>query len=249
MRTRLPLLLAILMVMAVAGPAPALVADLSDAKVLTGRGAAVDLLDLSADVIQSDNVTYHGTIPIDAPGVGGVVVEREDGRFFAVTGLKGVTIYDISDPALPSPVGVFPFPHSQNEDVNVSEDGTRLIIAADGSLALPVNPVTTGIHVIDITDIAAPALLASSSELVRGEGAGRGAGEHTAECALPDCTVIYGSSGRIYEVDEEAGVVADTGSVWNEYVDPATGEAGTASGRHALDLDETGLLVADSRPA
>ena len=244
MRTRLPLILAVLLVMALAGPAPALMPELKPSE----TGTPVELLDLSADVIQSDNVTYHGTIPIDSPGVGGAVVEREDGRYFVVTGLKGLSIYDISDPALPALVSTFPFPHSQNEDVNVSQDGTRAIIAADGSLALPVNPVTTGVHVIDISDVAAPALLASSSQLVRGEGTGRGAGEHTSECALADCSVIYGSSGRIYEVDEEAGVVADTGQVWNEYIDPATGESGTSGGRHALDLDESGLLVADSTP-
>jgi hypothetical protein len=156
----LPVLLAVLLAGVLAAPASAI--DLLRA----APPQAVDLLDLSADVIMSDNVEYVGTIPIDSPGVGGQVVVRDDldgARFFYATGAKGLSVYDITDPESPEPVAVFPFPHAQNEDVKVSDDGTRVLIAADGAIAVPVNPVTTGIHLIDVTDPASPELIASSS--------------------------------------------------------------------------------------
>jgi hypothetical protein len=238
-------LLATLLLGALAAPAPAL--DLVER-----QAAAVELLDLSADVIQSDNVEYLGTIPIDAPGVGGQVVVRDDlggDRYFYATGAKGLSIYDITDPELPLLVTTFPFPHAQNEDVKVSDDGKRVLIAADGAIAVPVNPVTTGVHLIDVTNPAAPAMIASSSDLVMRRGTARGAGEHTAECAVADCSVVYGSSGRIYELALAAGRLTAIPNVsWREYTDPATGESGTTSSPHALNRDETGLLISDSTP-
>ena len=191
--------------------------------------------------ISSDNVTYHGTIPLDSPGVGGEVVNHRNGkRYFYATGLKGLSIYDISDPALPLPVSVTPFPHSQNEDLKVSVDGTRAVISADGSLLVPVAPATTGIHVFDTSNPALPALIASSNPRVLGTGTGGPvAGEHTAECADTDCTVIYGSSGRIYDASEPA--ITEVGR-WNIVDETAVG------GRHALRRDTSGLLVSDSSP-
>lgn len=255
MRTRLPLLLALLMVMALAGPAPALVPDLSGAlpetsTTATDGGAAVDLLDLSADVITSDNVTYHGTIPIDSPGVGGEVVVREDldQTLFYATGAKGLSIYDVSDPALPLLVSTFPFPHAQNEDVRTSADGTMVMIAADGSILVPIAPQSTGITLIDVTDPTAPEIVASSNDLVMGRGTALGTSEHTAECAVDDCSVIYGRTGRIYEVDFEAGTVTAIERRWNDFVDPATGAVETTSQIHALDRDDSGLVIADSTP-
>ena len=71
----------------------------------------------------SGNVTYVGTIPLDSPGVGGRMLKVGDQMRFYVTGLKGLTIYDVTNPALPSVLGVFPYYHAQNEDVDVSDDG------------------------------------------------------------------------------------------------------------------------------
>ena len=99
MRARLVVLLALLLLGSVAVPAGAIDA-LSAVRDETGP---VDLLQLDQRVLTSDNVTYHGTIPIDSPGVGGEVVHRADldKTFFYATGAKGLSIYDITDPALP----------------------------------------------------------------------------------------------------------------------------------------------------
>jgi hypothetical protein len=252
-RSRLILLLAVVMVMGLAGPAPALMPDLRDSDVsspMSADGQAVDLLDLSAEVISSDNVTYHGTIPIDSPGVGGEVVVREDldRTFFYATGAKGLSIYDVSAPAMPMLVSTFPFPHAQNEDVRTSSDGTIVMIAADGAILVPIAPQSTGITLIDVTDPSAPAIVASSNDLVMGRGTNRGISEHTAECAVDDCSVIYGRTGRIYEADLTAGTVTPIERRWNVFIDPQTGEERSTSQIHALDRDASGLVIADSTP-
>lgn len=200
------------------------------------------VVQLAAEVITSPNVEYLGTIPIDSPGVGGAVVEEHGvtgQRLFYATGLKGMTVYDISDPALPMPIGFLPFHHAQNEDLSISTDGTRAVISADGSILVPVAPLTTGIHVVDVSDPTAPELVASISE-----------SNHTAECADADCNWIYGSStAGIYDATraDEGIITRVEGRNYNEYVD-ASGNAATAGGRHASNLDESGLLTTDSSP-
>lgn len=201
--------------------------------------------DLGSGPISSDNVTYHGTIPIDSPGVGGEVVVRPDldnTKYFYVTGAKGLSIYDVSDPAIPVLAGHLPFAHAQNEDLKVSDDGKTAVIAADGAIAVPVNPVTTGITVIDVSNPTLPRIVASSNDRVMGRGTAAGIAEHTAECANADCSVIYGRTGRTYKVDARLGRVDEIGR-WNIGVD-----GGNIGGIHALNRDETGLIIADSNP-
>jgi hypothetical protein len=194
--------------------------------------------------VTSPNVTYVGTVPFDVPGVGGEVVDRPDlgGRYFYATGAYGLSIYDVGDPANPARVGYLPFPHSQNEDLKVSDDGTRAVIAADGSLPFSPNYVTTGIHIVDTTDVTAPVIVGSTSPLVRGSGAGTGTAEHTVACADAGCTFLYGSTtGSIYDATDPADIrVVGT---WNRDRDGAT-----VGSRHALNRDASGLLVSDSTP-
>ncbi|AXV05614.1 hypothetical protein DVS28_a0913 [Euzebya pacifica] len=246
MRARLVVLLALLLLGSVAVPAGAIDA-LSAVRDETGP---VDLLQLDQRVLTSDNVTYHGTIPIDSPGVGGEVVHRADldKTFFYATGAKGLSIYDITDPALPILVSTFPFWHAQNEDVRTSADGTMVMISADGSILVPIAPLTVGITLIDVTDPALPEIVASSNDLVMGRGTNRGIAEHTSECAVDDCSVIYGRTGRIYTVDFDAGTITPIERRWNQFLDPTTGSVRETSQIHALDRDESGLVIADSTP-
>jgi hypothetical protein len=191
--------------------------------------------------LASDNVTWHGTIPLDAPGVGGEVVERDGETYFYVTGAYGLSIYDTSDPALPTLVGHLAFPHSQNEDLKVSEDGTRAVLAADGSLPYSPNYVTTGVHVIDTTDVTDPVLVGSTSAIARAEGPGTGRSEHTVACADAACDYVYGSSsGDIYDLTDPANITVV--GKWNVLPD------GKSLGSHALNRDATGLLISDSNP-
>ena len=201
-------------------------------------------LDTDVPPLTSSNVTYHGTIPLDSPGVGGEVVNHRNGkRYFYASGLKGFSIFDITMPNVPVLVSFTPFAHAQNEDLKVSDDGTRTVIAADGSLLVPVNPVTTGITIFDTSDPLLPKLIGSTSARLNGTGTAAGTSEHTAECADPGCTVIYGRTGRIYDA-RNLPVITDTGTRWN--IVPSTGEATTQA--HALNRDDTGLIVADTTP-
>ena len=173
----------------------------------------------------SPNVEYVATLPLDSPGVGGRVVKVGKQVRFYVTGLKGLTIYDVTDPALPRVLGVFPFPHSQNEDVDVSDNGKRVIISADGALLLPIMPLTRGVHVIDTSDPTSPKLLGSIEEP-----------NHTSTCADTRCRWIYGSSGSIYDARKPAKI-KNVGR-WH----PTSGRA------HDLHRDATGLVISDSTP-
>ena len=226
---------------------PALIAALLLGGSLLPATATADQLvvkqDLGSGPISTDNVTYHGTIPIDSPGVGGEVVVRPDlgnKKFFYATGLKGLSIYDVTNPERPVPAGHFPFAHAQNEDVKVSDDGRTVVIAADGALLVGINPVTTGITVIDVTNPALPRLVASSNDRVMGRGTAAGLAEHTAECADATCSVIYGRTGRIYKVDARLGRVDPVGT-WTRDLNGVN-----VSGIHALNRDESGLIISDS---
>jgi len=194
----------------------------------------------------SPNVTYVGTIPLDSPGVGGKVVKVGDQTRFYVTGLKGISIYDVSDPALPVPLGHLPFPHSQNEDVDVSADGSRLVIAADGSLLLPVAPHSTGIHVFDTSNPAVITYLGSSPLVNKPHDAFptnvQRRAEHTATCADEKCEWIYGRTGTIYDATDPADI--KIAGDWR----PADGDPARPTQIHALIRDEAGLVIADSTP-
>ena len=189
--------------------------------------SAVELKEIGpgAGGFVSENVSYVGTIPLDSPGVGGRVLKVGKQVRFYVTGLKGLTIYDVTDPALPIPLGTFPYPHAQNEDVDVSDDGKRVIISADGALLVPIFPHSRGIHVIDTSNPAMPKLLGSISE-----------SNHTTTCADSKCKWLYGSSGNIYDARDPANI-KNVGR-WK----PLEG------GGHDLNRDATGLLVSDTSP-
>jgi hypothetical protein len=203
------------------------------------RGSGVVAPGVSSPPLTSPNVTYHGTIPIDSPAVGGEVVNHIDGnRYFYVTGLKGLSIYDISDPEVPLLVSFTPYYHSQNEDLKVSVDGTRAIISADGALLLPISPATVGITVIDTSDPAAPVIQGRNPT-----------SNHTSECADPKCEWIYGSSGGIFDARDPMNIVrvtipgTSTNRNWN------INRFGTSIGSgHALRRDESGLVISDSNP-
>ena len=214
---------------------------------------ATGLSQAAAAGLSSDNVEYVTTIPIDSPGVSAKVRNHLDTPLLFASGIKGISIYDISDPAAPTPVGFQPLPHSQNEDVQVSEGGDRVVIAADGGLPVP-NPVTEGLHVIDTSDPENPQWAAWLR-------ADEGGSNHTAACADADCDWIYGSSGGIFEVVEEDG---ETGIVevgeWfpvAEQIDEDDKDHEPLTGSHALNRSvhpdpATGepveVLISDSTP-
>ena len=176
----------------------------------------------------SDNVTYVATVPIEAIGARYLVVNNQP-RFY-VTGVGGLVIYDVSNPAVPVPLGSLALPHFQNEDVDVSDDGSRVIISTDTAAVRSTgasSPGTgNGIHVIDTSNPANPRLVGFAA-----------VSNHTTTCADPKCEWLYGSGGRIIDARNPAAPV-DTGKTWK----PSGG------GGHALNRDASGLLISDSSP-
>ncbi len=173
--------------------------------------------------IRSENVLYLGTIP-ETPGIGGRVLKVGNQTRFYMTGAQGLSIYDVTIPIAPVLLGKLPLPHFQNEDVDVSDDGRRVIISSDTFAVAPstTSPASNGIRIIDTSNPALPTPVGFIAQ-----------GNHTTTCADPKCEWLYGSGGGIYDARNPSAVVR-------------VGSGPT--GGHAFNRDATGLLVSDSNP-
>jgi hypothetical protein len=146
----------------------------------------------------SSNVTPLATLPVPHP----IGARFRDG-FMYVTTTEGLTVYDVSKPELPVPVGALPLPHFENEDVDLG--GNILLVSNDPSEGVGV------LYVIDISDPRRPTL---KSAMPNGfietgvpgifgfeEPQEKGIG-HTASC-IQSCRFAYlaGTAGGIQIVD------------------------------------------------
>jgi hypothetical protein len=178
----------------------------------------------------SPNVSWVAHIPLDAPGVGARVVDVTDPLLgprtrLYVTGSTGLSIYDVTDPAIPIPLGHLALPHWENEDVSVSEDGSRVIIAGD---------ITGPGFVIDATVPQAPHIVSILAN-----------GEHTVTCGDPACDFIYGESGWIFDLRQPPYAIRMVD--WLTELERQGGVEVT-SGPHDLNRDEAGVFVSDTNP-
>jgi hypothetical protein len=142
-----------------------------------------------------------------------------------MTGSQGLYVFDLSDPARPMPIGFYHLPHFQNEDVDVADDGSRVVISTDTAGADRNGSTSNGIHVLDtsdLSDIRRVGFIAQSN--------------HTTTCADPACEWLYGSNGRIYDATDPAAI--EHVGQWNT----------SGSGAHALNRDESGLMISDTNP-
>src|SRR3954451_9417283 len=73
--------------------------------------------------LSSDNVSLVTTIPGTYAGM------RIVGRKAFATGWDGITEFDISNPAQPTPAAFLPLPHFENEDVD--SDGKIVLVSND----------------------------------------------------------------------------------------------------------------------
>lgn len=197
--------------------------------------------------VTSDNVSLVCTIPLDAPGNAGHI-QTVDGRTsLYVSSRKGISIYDVTDPAATELLGHLPFPHWQNEDASVADDGSRMIVAVDGGLPLP-DVVATGLWVFDTSDPSDIQLVGVHPDA-----------PHTASCAEPTCAYLYASNGRIYDASgattpiplAEGIAAARHGEAIGiehvgEFARDSSGEP--VRSLHAVHRDASGLITTDSRP-
>jgi hypothetical protein len=132
--------------------------------------------------LTSPNVSYVATIPLDAGAATGA---RLIGKHLYVSGSKSFTIYDVSDPTLPTPLSVTPvglnFP-SEDVDTNGS-----ILLVNDEQLA------SGALQVWDVRDKALPVRLATVPDMR----------DHTFTCVLK-CAWAYGSRGSIVDLRNPA---------------------------------------------
>ena len=161
----------------------------ADTGVASTRGGVPALQRPNIPVLTSENIDYVGYLPLDVPAPSGRYLEVDGERLFYVWGMKGLSIYNVDQPEWPLLIGHLPLPASQNEDVQVSADGSRVLVAADGGSSTPV-PGTTGLHVIDTADPRNPEWVAWF----------RAGINHTVHCADDTCEWVYGNRGDIYRI-------------------------------------------------
>ena len=125
-----------------------------------------------------------------------VISAHFDGDKMFVSTLRGLSVYDIADPAAPQLIGVLPLPHFENEDVDMDLGRDFVLISNDPtegkgilyviSVADPANPQLIGQMDTGITDLV---IDPTFGFLPPNYGTG-----HTASCvAVPpvDCRYVY----------------------------------------------------------
>ncbi|HEV7886621.1 MAG TPA: hypothetical protein VGO92_03615 [Acidimicrobiales bacterium] len=192
------------------------------------------LADPALGGFMSSNVHWVAHLPIDSPGVGGRVVHVGDQVRFYVTGAKGLTIYDVTNPAQPAVLGIAALPHFENEDVAVSADGNWVFVAHDANFQLLDNAYAFT-YVIDARNVTLP-LLASRIPY----------GTHIASCADDDCNYLYGSEGWTFDLRDKANPVQVVPG-WVSYLN-GQGAALRTSALHDVNRDDAGYFITDSTP-
>ena len=110
---------------------------------------------------------------------------------YATGWASGLTVFDISTPEQPVPVGALPLPHFENEDVDLC--GTTLIITNDRA----EEDLGAVLYSIDVSDPTLPVL---AGVLPLGlTGSGRGPG-HIANFVTADCSQVWVDGGDDVEV-------------------------------------------------
>ena len=203
----------------------AALAALVAAFVPSGQAAskvATVFLDPGPGGFTSSNVTYVASLPTGA-GVSARVVTVKGQRRLYLSSAHSLTIYDITDPSLPVPMGVLPIYNWENEDIAVSKDGATTILTEFTD--------TFYLHVIDTSNPNAPH---PAGSLIMD-------GSHTAECADVHCNYLFASNGKTYDIRDRANPKAlPQAKWWSTMV--------RAGGAHALHQDAAGYWIADETP-
>jgi LVIVD repeat-containing protein len=190
---------------------------------------ATQFLDPGPGGFTSSNVTYVASIPTGA-GVSAREVTVKGQRRLYVSSAHSLTIYDITNPALPVPLGALPIYNWENEDIAVSKDGaTTILTEFESSFYL---------HVIDTSDPTTP-MLAGTLEFD---------GSHTVECADVHCNYLFASNGKTYDISDKGGPLALSRTPVALPKDKWWSTELGVSGGHALHQDAAGVWIADETP-
>ena len=209
---------------ALLGAAAALVAVFAPTGSATApahHGAAV-WVDPGPGGFTSSNVSYVASIPTGA-GVSARVVTVGAQRRLYVSSAHSLVIYDITNPALPLPLGVLPIYNWENEDIAVSKDGATTILTEFES--------TFYLHVVDTSNPRLPVL--KGSHVLDGS--------HTVECADPHCNYLFASTGETWDITDRTNPnPVPAAQSWGAQVG--------VDGSHHVHQDAAGYWIADSSP-
>ncbi|MPZ71857.1 MAG: hypothetical protein GEU74_01285 [Nitriliruptorales bacterium] len=182
-------------------------------------------LDPGAGYFTSPNLEYIGTLRNDAPGVGARVLTVDGQKRLYMTGVRGLSIYDVDDPAQPQLLGHLEIPHWENEDVTVSRDGRTVLMSEF---------MGTYMHVVEVRDLPNGLLLPVIVGFTEGPSG------HIVDCVDDGCDWVYGSEGVIIDLRDKTNPVV-TDRNWARL-------NGLPTNGHNLQFDDTGLLWTDTTP-
>ena len=144
---------------------------------------------------KSDNVTWKATLAEPS-----VVSSRfsADGTKMYVSTLRGLSIYDVTDPEAPVRLGLLALPHFENEDVDLSVGSDFVLISNDPSEGKGI------LYVVSVADPALPAIIGQmdtgTADLGLDFGVLNYGTGHTASCVegpLDDCQYAYLAGTRL----------------------------------------------------
>jgi hypothetical protein len=158
------------------------------AAVLALTGAPASVANVGPGHFTSPNVTWVANVPLDAPAIGGRVLTVGGQKRFYVSSTKGLSIYDVTNPALPVILGTLAMPHFENESVAVSDDGNTVLLSSDPDFGQP--PL---VYIVDTTLVTVPHVVGVIPN-----------GSHTVTCANAACSHVYGNFGWIYDITDRS---------------------------------------------
>jgi hypothetical protein len=180
----------------------------------------------------TDNVTYLGRFPEHLGTAGGRLL----GDRFYLTDPRGVFIYDVSDPEVPTLLGSVPLYQQETFAALAQEDPDTdgEVLVVDGA-TMPLG--LSSLHVVDVSDpenprVAGnlPGVIDHTWTCVSGERDGRAVG----------CAYVYGRTGHIVDVRDPENP-ARVGS-WREAIDFTSSNAGEGY-THDLTEIRPGLVM------
>lgn len=183
----------------------------------------------------SDNVEWLGTVPLPPPGFPTVTSGKLIGRYFYVTGLDGIAIFDVSDPPSPRLLSTLRFPGDMVAHEDVDTNG-RILVTSVGTS--PSSGTGGSLVVIDVSDKENPRVVSRVPQ----------AAAHTYTCLL-DCRWAYAG---------DTGLVVDLRDPSDPKVSPRRWNAGlpafapplvyTSGGAHDVTEIRPGIVLTASVP-
>ena len=209
-----------------------LLATLAALSLVAPASAAVPPL---GDAVMSDNVEYLGSIKQDVGLTTGAKVVGD--RMFVTSG-KNISIYDISDPAAPKPLGAMKA-NVAWENEEVPTNGKVLAVASDFySVGVPecvAAMAATGC--VQFFDVRDPANIKQVGTIP--------VANHTAECVL-DCQYFYGRAGTI--IDARGILDGTPPKVVGNWIDELRAQGVDSQSCHHIREIRPGVLLTACQP-